>query len=219
MNSNHITSKHITSILNHIRHGGFAANVPEGLGETHTLINNKYVMTLSRQTDGGMSFEWNGPERPHLHRRATLTLEGDTLTFTELFAPRSYSERSHWRALYAAYNQGDDGLFECTIWSELAAAMALPRVLDMAGTSALRVESELQTADPFIWRWLDFSWPIKRYPSGQWAGEPHLPMEVTDEDPNGPWTSFGLIYEASCGRTTGAAMATPFRRTKLEVAQ
>lgn len=212
---NQINSTHIVRILQHLGHGGFAANVPESLSDAQILTNNDYLMTVERDEEG-VSFCWQGPERPQLYRRATLVLEGDTLTFTELFDPRSYSERSHWRALYAAYKQGDDGLFECTVWSELAAAMALPRVLDMAGTSALRVESQLQTADPFIWRWLNFSWPIKRYPSGQWAGEPHLPMEIVHEDPIGPWTSFGLIYEASCGRTTGAAMVTPFRRTTLK---
>lgn len=214
-----MNSKHIIAILKHLGYGGFAANVPESLGDTQTLTNNDYIMTVRRRDDGGISFHWQGPERPQLVRQATLVLEGDTLTFTETFAPRSYSERSHWRSLYAAYNQGDDGLFEETVWSELAAAVALPRGLDMAGTSARRVESELQTADPLSWRWLDFWWPIKRYPSGQWAGEPHLPMEITKMNTSSLWTSFGLVYEASCGRTTGAAMVTPFRRTTLEVAQ
>jgi len=213
-----INSKHIIAILKHLGYGGFAANVPESLRNTQTLINNDYIMTVRRRDDGGISFHWQGPERPQLYRQATLALEGDTLTFTELFAPRSYSERSHWRALYAATHQGDDGLFEDTVWSELAAAMALlPRVLDMAGTSQLRVQDELQTTDPSVWRWLKFSWPVVYLRPGLWTGDPHLPMEVTDEDPIGPWTSFGLIYEASCGRTTGAAMVTPFRRTTLEV--
>jgi hypothetical protein len=214
---NQIDSKHIIAILKHLGYGGFAANVPESMDLFQTLTNNETSMRI-RRIEHTCTFEWSSHERPQLYRRATLALEGDTLTFTETFEPRSYSERSHWRALYAATHQGDDGLFEGTVWSELAAAMALPRVLDMAGTSALRVESQLQTADPFIWRWLNFSWPIKRYPSGQWAGEPHLPMEITNDEPIGPWTSFGLIYEASCGRTTGASMVTPFRRTKLEVA-
>jgi hypothetical protein len=80
------------------------------------------------------------------------------------------------------------------------------------------VQDELKTADPAVWRWQKYSWRVKNLRPGLWTGDPHLPMEVIDEDPIGPWTSFGLIYEASCGRTTGAAMVTPFRRTKLEVA-
>jgi hypothetical protein len=213
-----INSTHIVGILQHLGYGGFAANVPESLGDAQILTNNDYLMTLERDEEG-VSFCWQGPERPQLYRRATLALEGDTLIFTETFEPRSYSERSHWRALYAATHQGDDGLFEGTVWSELAARMTLPgKRIYPPGTSSLRVQDELQTADPSVWRWLKFSWPIKRYPSGLWAGEPHLPMEVTDEDPIGPWTSFGLIYEDSCGRTTGQSMVTPFRRTKLEVA-
>jgi hypothetical protein len=215
---NQINSTHIISILNHLGYGGFAANVPENLGDAQILTNNDYLMTLERSNEG-VSFCWQGPERPQLYRRATLALEGYTLTFTEFFAPRSYSERSHWRSLYAATHQGDDGLFECTVWGRLADQMALPVVIDMAGTSQLRVQDELQTADPTVWSWLDFSWPVVCVRPELWTNDPHLPMEITHEHPIGPWTSFGLIYEASCGRTTGAAMVTPFRRTKLEVAQ
>jgi hypothetical protein len=213
-----INSTHITSILKHLGYGGFAANVPESLGDAQILTNNDYLMTLERNAEG-VSFCWQGPERPQLYRRATLTLEGDTLIFTESFEPRSYTERSHWRALYAATHQGDDGLFEGTVWSELAAQMTLPgKRIYPPGTSYLRVQDELQTANPPVWRWLKFSWAVISLRPGLWTGDPHLPMEVTDEDPIGPWTSFGLIYEASCGRTTGAAMVTPFRRCRLEVA-
>jgi hypothetical protein len=213
-----INSTHITSILKHLGYGGFAANVPESLGDAQILTNNDYLMTLERDAEG-VSFCWQGPERPQLYRQATLVLEGDTLTFTEFFAPRSYSDRSHWRALYAATHQGDDGLFEITAWSELAARMILSGKRSYPPeTYHTLVQDELKTADPAVWRWQKYSWRVKNLRPGLWTGDPHLPMEVIDEDPIGPWTSFGLIYEASCGRTTGAAMVTPFRRTKLEVA-
>ena len=212
-----INSTHIVGILQHLGYGGFAANVPENLDLFQTLTNNETSMKV-RRIEHTCTFEWNSHERSQLQRRGTLVLEGCTLTFTELFAPRSYSERSHWRSLYAATHQGDDGLFEETVWAELAAQMTLPgKRIQPAGTYHTLVQDELQTSDPSVWRWLKFSWAVISLRPGLWTGDPHLPMEVTDEDPIGPWTSFGLIYEASCGRTTGAAMFTPFRRTKLEV--
>jgi hypothetical protein len=215
---NQINSKHIIAILKHLGYGGFAANVPENLDLFQTLTNNETSMRI-RRIEHTCTFEWSSHERPQLYRRATLALEGDTLTFTETFEPRSYSERSHWRALYAATHQGDDGLFEGTVWSELAAQMTLPgKRIYPPGTSYLRVQDELQTANPSVWRWLKFSWAVISLRPGLWTGDPHLPMEIVDEDPIGPWTSFGLIYESSCGRTTGAAMVTPFRRCRLEVA-
>lgn len=196
-----ITSTHLIQVLKHLGYGGFAANVPQSLGKVQTLTNNKTSMRVT--IDGATcTFEWQSYELPLLHRRGTLKKEGDTLIFTEFFTPRSYCERSHWRALYAAYKQGDDGGFEDTIWAELAAKIALPIIMDAAETRSPSAFRERPG------RWLNFSWTVD-------ATSPHLPMEIIRDQPIGVWTSFGLLYEASCGRVSGQAMVTPFRRTAI----
>lgn len=190
-------SAHLVTILKHLGYGGFAANVPQSLEKVLTLTNNEALMQVT--IDGATAaFEWQSYERPTLHRRGTLEKEGDTLTFTETFTPRSYAERSHWRALYAACHQGDDGRFEDTVWAELAGSMALPVVLDMAETKTPSAFRERPG------RWLDFSWRVG-------VSDPHLPWEIFRDRPIGPWKSFGLLTKA--GRGLGQAMVTPFRRT------
>ena len=193
----------IIAILRHLGYGGFAANVPESLEKVQTLINNETSMRVA--IEGAIAtFEWQSSELPTLVRRGTLKLEGDTLIFTETFTPRSYSERSHWRGLYAACHQGDDGNYESSVWAELAASMALPVVLDMAET---RTPSALRQRPG---QWLNFSWRVG-------ASDPHLPMEIFRDRPIGPWTSFGLLKAS--GRGLGQSMVTPFRRTRIEVSK
>jgi hypothetical protein len=198
---NEIHSAHLVTILKHLGYGGFAANVPESLEKVQTLTNNETSMRVVIEGDT-CTFEWQSYERPHLHRRGTLKKEGDTLIFTETFSPRSYSERSHWRGLYAACHKGDDGNFENSVWAELAGSMSLPVVLDMA---------ETRTPPAFRHRpgrWLDFSWRVD-------TADLHLPMEIFRDRPIGPWSSFGLLRTA--GRGLGQAMVTPFRRTCLRI--
>ncbi len=202
---NEIFHSDLIAVLKHVGYGGFAAVVPESLEKTQTLTNNETSMRVF--VDGATAtFEWQSYERPQLHRRGTLRKDGDTLTFTEFFAPRSYCERSHWRALYAACHQGDDGGFEDTIWAELAAEIALPLIMDAAETRSPAAFRERPG------RWLNFSWIVD-------STAPHLPMEIFHNQPIGPWRSFGLLYEASCGRVSGQSMVTPFRRTVTEVSK
>lgn len=192
-----ITSADLVTILKHLGYGGFAAVVPESLGKAHTLTNNETSMQVA--IDGATAtFEWQ-------NRRGILLLkEGNTLQFTELFTPRSYSERSHWRGLYAACHEGDDGNFEGSVWAELAGSMALPVVLDMAET---RVPAAFRERSG---HWLNFSWPVD-------PTAPHLPMEIIRDRPIGPWKSFGLILAS--GRGLGQSIVTPFRRTVIEVSK
>lgn len=198
-----INNTHLVAILKHLGYGGFAASVPERVRKFQILQNNEKAMMVT--IDGATaSFEWQSSERPTLVRRGTLKLEGDTLTFTETFTPRSYSERSHWRGLYAAYHQGDDGNFEGSVWAELAESMALPVVLDMA-----------QTKTPAAFKkqpghWLYFSWPVGTV-------DPHLPWEIFPDVATGRWKSYGLLHKA--GRGNGQSMVTPFRRTRIEVSK
>jgi hypothetical protein len=196
-----IESTHLIQILKHLGYGGFAASIPQTLGNAQNLTNNETSMRVT--IDGTMAgLEWTSYERPELRRRGTLKLEGDTLTFTEVFTPRSYSERSHWRGLYAACHQGDDGNFEGSVWAELAASMSLPVVLDMA---------ETRTPPAFKQRpgrWLDFSWRVG-------ISDPHLPWEIVRDRPIGPWGSFGLLKAS--GRGLGQSVVTPFRRTCLRI--
>lgn len=198
---NEIFRSDLIAVLKHLGYGGFAANVPENLDKVLNLRNNETSMQVSIDGDT-CTFEWQSYERPQLHRRGTLRRDGDTLTFTEFFAPRSYCERSHWRALYAALKQGDDGGFEDTIWAELAAKIALPIVMDAAET---RTPAAFRESPG---RWLNFSWIVD-------PTAPHLPMEIFRDQHIGPWRSFGLSYEASCGRVSGQSMVTPFRRTVI----
>lgn len=191
----------LVTMLKHLGYGAFANAVPENLEKVMTLRNNEKSMTVSIDRNT-CTFEWQSYERPQLHRRGTLRRDGDTLTFTEFFAPRSYCERAHWRALYAAYKEGDDGGFEDTIWAELAAEIALPIIMDAAET---RVPAAFRESPG---RWLNFSWTVD-------PTSPHLPMEIIRDQPLGPWTAFGLLYEASCGRVSGQSMVTPFRRTVI----
>lgn len=196
---NEIHSADLVTILTHLGYGGFAASVPESLEKVQTLTNNETTMLIS--IGATCTFEWTSYELPLLLRRGTLEKEGDTLTFTETFAPRSYSERSHWRGLYAACHQGDDGNFEGSVWADLAASMSLPVVLDMA---------ETRTPPAFKQRpgqWLNFSWRVG-------TTDPHLPWEIFRDQPIGPWKSFGLLHEA--GRGLGQSVVTPFRRTAIE---
>ena len=199
---NNIESTHLVTILNHLGYGGFAAKVPQSLETVQTLTNNETSMRVS--IDGATAtFEWQSYERPQIRRRGTLSRNGDTLTFTEFFAPRSYSERSHWRGLYAACHQGDDGNFENTVWAELAASMSLPVVLDMAETKTPSAFRERPG------RWLNFSWTVG-------STDPHLPMEIIRDQPIGVWTSFGLLMAS--GRGHGQSIVTPFRRTTISAA-
>jgi hypothetical protein len=203
-----ILSAHLVTILTHLGYGGFAANVPQSLEKVQTLTNNFATLTNNEATmrvtiDGATcTFEWQSYDRPDLLRKGTLTKEGDTLTFTETFTPRSYSERSHWRGLYAACHQGDDGNFESSVWAELAGSMALPVVIDAAET---RTPSAFRERPG---RWLDFSWAVG-------TTDPHLPWEIFRDRPIGPWTSFGLLHKA--GRGLGQSVVTPFRRTCLQL--
>ena len=192
-----MNSADVITILKHLGYGGFAANVPES-GDFQ-LTNNETSMRVS--IGDTCTFEWQSYERP---RRGTLKKEGDTLTFTETFTPRSYCERSHWRALYAACHQGDDGNFENSVWAELAGSMSLPVVLDMAETRTPAAFRERPG------RWLDFSWAVG-------TADPHLPWEIFRDSPIGPWKSFGLLKAS--GRGLGQAMVTPFRRTRIEVSK
>lgn len=197
---NCIESTDLIAVLKHLGYGGFAAKVPETLGKVHRLDNNETSMQVC--LDGATAtFEWQSYELPLLQRRGTLKKVGDTLTFTETFTPRSYSERSHWRGLYAACHQGDDGNFEGSVWAELAASMSLPVVLDMAET---RVPAAFKQKPG---RWLDFSWAVG-------TADPHLPWEIVRDRPIGPWKSFGLILAS--GRGLGQSMVTPFRRTAIK---
>jgi hypothetical protein len=194
-----MNSADVITILKHLGYGGFAASIPEG--DTFTLTNNDTTMRVCFE-GATATFEWQSYDRPQLLRRGTLEKEGDTLTFTETFAPRSYSERSHWRGLYAACHQGDDGNFEGSVWAELAASMALPVVLDMAET---RTPSAFKQSPG---RWLSFSWAVD-------STAPHLPMEIVRDQPIGPWTSFGLLKAS--GRGLGQSVVTPFRRACLRI--
>ncbi len=210
-----ITRSHVLRVLTHLGFGGFAMSLPESLEDVQALTNNGKVMVV-RLNGATCDFQWSGFDRPQQPRQATLTLEGDMLTFTETFAPRSHSERSHWRSLYCAVHDGDDGMFEVSTWAELAARMVLPgKRIVPAGTSHTFVQDELATADPTIWRWHRFSWPVTCIHPGLWTGDPHLPMEITDGRPIGPWTSFGLIHDSSNGRVAGSCMVTPFRRFSI----
>ena len=200
-----IESTHVIQVLKHLGYGGFAANVPESLEKVQTLTNNFEETSMRVAIEGdNCTFEWQYYDRPQLLRRGTLEKEGDTLTFTETFTPRSYSERSHWRALYAACHQGDDGNFENSVWAELAGSMSLPVVLDMAET---RTPAAFRQRPG---RWLDFSWAVG-------TADPHLPWEIFRDSPIGPWKSFGLLKAS--GRGLGQAMVTPFRRTRIEVSK
>lgn len=193
---NRIENAHLITMLKHLGYGGFAANVSENLDFPQTLINNGATMRVF--VDGATAtFEWQ-------NRRGILLLEGNTLQFTEMFTPRSYSERSHWRALYAACHQGDDGNFESSVWAELAGSMALPVVLDMAETKTPAVFRQSPG------RWLNFSWTVD-------PTAPHLPMEIFRDQPIGLWMSFGLLIAS--GRGLGQSMITPFRRTAIEVSK
>lgn len=194
---------HIEAVLNHLGYGGFAANVPQSLEKIQTVRNNETSMTIAIDGDT-CTFEWTSYERPWLRRCGELKKDGDRLTFTEVFAPRSYSERSHWRGLYAACHDGDDGNFEGSVWAELAGSMALPVVLDMAET---RVPAAFKQRPG---QWLDFSWAVG-------TADPHLPWEIVRDRPIGPWKSFGLILAS--GRGLGQSMVTPFRRTAIEVSK
>lgn len=191
----------LVAILKHLGYGGFAANVPERLEKVQTLINNETSMGVAIEGDT-CTFEWQSYDRPQLLRRGTLEKEGDTLTFTESFTPRAYSERSHWRGLYAACHEGDDGNFENSVWAELAASMSLPVVLDMAET---RMPPAFKQRPG---RWLDFSWAVG-------TADPHLPWEIIHDRPIGPWKSFGLLKAS--GRGLSQSVVTPFRRSCLRI--
>lgn len=196
-----MSSADVITILKHLGYGGFAASVPENLQKVQHLTNNESTMRV--RLDGATAaFEWQSYERPQLLRQGTLEKEGDTLIFTEMFAPRSYSERSHWRGLYAACHQGDDGNFEGSVWAALAGSMALPVVLDMA---------ETRTPPAFKRRpgqWLNFSWRVG-------TADPHLPWEIFRDQPIGPWKSFGLLKASGSG--LGQSVVTPFRRACLQI--
>jgi hypothetical protein len=193
---NRIKNAHLITMLKHLGYGGFAANVSENLDFPQTLINNGATMRIIINS-ASATFEWQ-------NRRGELRKDGDTLTFTEFFTPRSYSERSHWRGLYAACHQGDDGNFESSVWAELAGSMALPVVLDMAET---RVPAAFRENPG---RWLSFSWAVG-------TADPHLPWEIVRDRPIGPWKSFGLILAS--GRGLGQSTVTPFRRAVIEVSK
>lgn len=196
----HNESAHLVTILKHLGYGGFAAAVPERLKKDMILRNNETSMRVT--IDGATcTFEWQSYDRPDL-RKGTLKKEGDTLTFTETFSRRSYSERSHWRGLYAACHQGDDGNFENSVWADLAGSMSLPVVLDMAETRTPAAFRERPG------RWLDFSWAVG-------TADPHLPWEIFRDRPIGPWKAFGLLKAS--GRGLGQSMVTPFRRACLRI--